>query len=450
LGAALGLGGLVTTAVGTASAHGTTLEEFRTPLPLPYLLAGAGATVAVTALLLGLTGAVPAGRRRLVSLEAESAAGIRATARLGFLGLVVAAVAHGLLGRQVAADNLATVVVWPLWIAGLGVVAVLVGSPWRVVSPWRTVYAWLCRVEGSALGHRELPGALGAWPALAGLVVVVGVAENLTGIPRSPAATAGLVAAYGGFVLGGSLVFGRAWFRRADPLEVLYGLLGRTALVAIESEDARADAGGGAVRLWLQVPWRRTSEPVAHRTVAAAVVTAVYTVSFDGFVETRLYQDVLFAARDGAGIGPATGVGLYVAGLAAFLAAFWLVAAVTGRLGGVDRPVRTFAASVVPIAAASHVAHNYPFVLANLGRLPHPIGGPAIDLTGWLTLPAFWGSQVGLIVSGHLLAVVAAHQVVVRQASDARHRLLAHGPLVALMVGYTVLSLWIVSRPVVA
>ena len=62
----------------------------------------------------------------------------------------------------------------------------------------------------------------------------------------------------------------------------------------------------------------------------------------------------------------------------------------------------------------------------------------------------FWGSQVALIVVGHVVAVVAAHYVAVERygSGTAAHR--GHLPLVVLMVGYTVLSLWIISQPVVA
>jgi len=93
------------------------------------------------------------------------------------------------------------------------------------------------------------------------------------------------------------------------------------------------------------------------------------------------------------------------------------------------------------------VAHNYAFVARSLSRLLS-LGGGTVELLGWLPLSAFWWSQVALVVAGHVLAVAAAHRVAVRRYGDDAGR--GHLPLVALMVGYTVLSLWIVSRPVVA
>ena len=68
----------------------------------------------------------------------------------------------------------------------------------------------------------------------------------------------------------------------------------------------------------------------------------------------------------------------------------------------------------------------------------------------WLSLGAFWGSQVLLIVAGHVIAVVAAHHVALDRYGTLGRARRAHLPLVILMVGYTVLSLWIISCPVVA
>jgi hypothetical protein len=65
-------------------------------------------------------------------------------------------------------------------------------------------------------------------------------------------------------------------------------------------------------------------------------------------------------------------------------------------------------------------------------------------------VPAFWGSQVVLVVVGHVVAVVAAHLAATARYGSPRRARRAHLPLVVVMVGYTVLSLWIISRPVVA
>ena len=47
---------------------------------------------------------------------------------------------------------------------------------------------------------------------------------------------------------------------------------------------------------------------------------------------------------------------------------------------------------------------------------------------------------------GHIAAIVLAHRLALRDGPPSRF--LAGLPLVALMVGYTVLSLWIIAQPI--
>jgi len=56
--------------------------------------------------------------------------------------------------------------------------------------------------------------------------------------------------------------------------------------------------------------------------------------------------------------------------------------------------------------------------------------------------------SVGAIVLGHVAAVVLAHRIALKEAPPGR-AVAAGVPLVALMVGYTVLSLWIIAQPIV-
>jgi hypothetical protein len=249
---------------------------------------------------------------------------------------------------------------------------------------------------------------------------------------------------------------GPGWLHRTDPFGVFFGLLGRVSPVTIGGSDA----ANGRTTVGLRTPWRGCDRPVADDSLVVFAVAMVYTVSFDGASELRAFQSLLFAVRDGLGTGPGTSVLLYLVGLLGFLAvyalAIWLVAALGA--GGTDRlrgAARAFAPSLLPIAAGYEIAHVYPYVLENLGALPaallSPLGvtvDPVSPLSG-LSLPAFWTSQVLLIVVGHVVAVIATHRIARRRFDGPRAVRRGHLPLVVVMVGYTAVSLWIVSAPVV-
>lgn len=439
---------------GAVRAHEISDKKFAAPLPLPLLLAGAGITVAMTAALLALSDSKPvprAAERPLLTVPAHRWSELRDFSAVLFAGIVMSIMAVGIVGRQVPNENIATVFTWGVWIHGLALVAIVVGNPWPVLSPWRLVYRGLTALEDrdiALVGGSRAPTI--AWPALGGFLVLVGVIENLTVIPRSPRLTAAIVAGYGFVIVGGAMLFGTRWFDVADPLEVLYDLLGRVSPVAVLPDEVE-------VSLSVRLPWQATTKPIPDTSIIAFVVAMVYTVSFDGFIETRTYQSTLFAMRDYLGTGEWTSLLLYLAGFCGFVTLFvvacWGCERLGAEGGGWWSAAGSFAPSVIPIAAAYEVAHNYPFVLRSAGRgvalavWPLVPGVEAFDPLWWVTLPQFWASQVLLIVVGHVIAVVAAHYIAV-DLYESRSTL-GHLPMVMVMVGYTVLSLWIISQPLV-
>jgi len=448
--------GLAAAGAGTARAHGVGGTRFDAPIPIDLLFLGAAATVGFTAVWLALTGrrSDQPRRIRIGTLPPGVTSALAVAARIAFLIAVAAVFYAGFFGPRVPAENVATVFVWPVWVRGLALVAIVAGSPWRLLSPWLTAYEAFSRLEGSDVALLgAYPAWLREWPALAFFVAGIGVLENLTVVPRSPRFTATVVALYAVVMLVGGVCFGREWFRNADAFDVFYRLLGRVAPL-----DVTVDSGG-YLRVDLTPPWRGATRPVSSSVVAGFVVATVYTLTFDGFSSTPEYQALLFDARDLLGMGPEVSLLLYVAGFLAFLVAFALVVVAIGSLvedGESRRAVAVaFAPTILPISAAYEVAHNYPYALRNVAQLAtvassHVRPSPwTPEPLWWLTLPAFWWSQVALIVGGHLVAVVAAHGVATRRyASDSAVRR-THVPMTGLMITYTVLSLWVVSRQVV-
>lgn len=442
-----------------ARAHEVAASRFTAPLPLPLLFGGAAVTVAFTAVWLAISergDAPPTRRRRVLRVPTSVARPSLLALRATFSAMVVAAVVAGVVGRQVAAENVATVFTWPVWFRGLALLAVLVGTPWRLLSPWRTVYRALVRLEGRTIAvFGEYPSTLGEWPAVVGFLLLLGVIENLTVIPESPRLTTAVLAVYAIVMVGGATLYGTPWLKRVDPLEVFYRLFGRVAPINVHHTDEQTYS------VTVRPPWRGCVDPVESLPLAVFVIAMVYTVSFDGFTNTRRFRTLLFTARDTLDTGASTSILLYIAGFASFILAFGVVSWVIARLGSGDRDdwvttARWFAPTVLPIAAAYEVAHNYPYVIRNVAQLvvislswirPEL---PPITPLGWLSLTVFWSSQVVLIVLGHIIAVVAAHYVARHRYESPVAARRGHLPLVILMVGYTVLSLWIISQPVIS
>ncbi|WP_152039484.1 hypothetical protein [Salinigranum salinum] len=431
---------------GRATAHDPPDTRFDAPIPLELLLLGAAAAVGLTALVLtaGTDASLRGSGGELARLPVGVVRSVLTGSRLGFFALVAFALVAAVFGP--VERNLATPFVWAVWFKGVGLLAAIVGNPWPTLSPWETVARGVTRLRG---GRPTLsyPAWLGSWPALVGVLLLVGVVENLTRVPDVPRETAGLVGGYAALTLAGGLVFGRTWFRRADCFDVLYGLFGRVAPVELRrTEDTTCS-------LRWRPPWEGCTTPVTGTVAAAIVVAAVYIVSFDGVLNTIQYQ--YFLVDVGVLLGTGVGVELltFLGGYLLFVAGFVVLVGTSELVGGRDDvrgALAAFAPTVLPIAVAYEVAHTYPFVLRGVVTVGATlVGVPPADPIGWLSVPAFWASQVVLITVGHVVAVVASHVVTAQRYATARSARRAHLPLTVLMMGYTVLSLWIISLPVV-
>jgi hypothetical protein len=60
-----------------------------------------------------------------------------------------------------------------------------------------------------------------------------------------------------------------------------------------------------------------------------------------------------------------------------------------------------------------------------------------------------WYTAVTAIILGHIVAVYVAHAIALRELPDRRRALRSQYPMLVLMVGYTMVSLWILAQPIV-
>ena len=96
------------------------------------------------------------------------------------------------------------------------------------------------------------------------------------------------------------------------------------------------------------------------------------------------------------------------------------------------------------------IAHYFTLVVQGIVWLPSLLVDPLMSLAPQLdAIPValVWYLSVVAIVAGHVAGIVLAHRLA-RQ--DAPERAATVGlPMVGLMIGYTVLSLWIIAAPIV-
>ncbi len=120
-----------------------------------------------------------------------------------------------------------------------------------------------------------------------------------------------------------------------------------------------------------------------------------------------------------------------------------------------------FAASLLPIAVAYHLAH-YASYMALAAQLMLPIVSDPMGL-GWdlfgtanhridlgvITAERVWWIAAAALVTGHALSVFVAHSEAMRLFPDRRQAIRSQLPMMVFMVGLPSLSLWILAQPIV-
>jgi hypothetical protein len=450
-GLVLGAVGLSLAAVPAAAHSGSLRAAGRDPVAAPawlFLLTG-GAAVGASFLLASfvtdrsLVGAIHDWSRP-VPLPAWP---LRAATRaLGLVGLA-AVLAVGVVGPTTGLRSLAVLLVWVAWWGGVVAATYLVGNVWPALDPFRTLAAG-ARAVAARLGVGTLayPDRLGSWPAVAGLLALVWV-EVMTPLADDPRLLAAVVVGYGAVTVAAGTVFGPAWFERADPVSRLLAAYGRVAPVA---------RGGDGPRL--RLPGTRLSD----RTVEGAdgvsfVVCVLYVTTYDGLVATGPWAGAV-ETLVAAGLPPAAVYGgSYLVGFALAVGAYLLAAGAARRFAATYRSPTALAARFAPpllaIAAGYHLAHNLGTVVAlgpALGAalaapLAPPQSPPTLVLPGW-----FQGVEIAAVLAGHVLAVWVAHAAAYDAFPDRLQAVRSQYGVTAAMVGFTMLSLWIVSQPYVA
>lgn len=444
----------------------------RTDLPIPQWLFGWAAAVVLVASFAALALLWP--RPRLEAPRERSILRFPAWLEVvcGAIGIAVFAlvVYAGLVGSQNEQDNLAPTAVYVLFWVGLAPLSLLFGDVFAAFNPWRALArgaGWASRrlIKAQAPPPLRYPPQLGRWPAALGVVAFVWV-ELVAPWGSDPSAVAICALLYAATMLVGMTLFGTdTWTRNADTFSVYFGLFAKLS-------PLRWQRGELFVRPLLSGV---TQMRVVPGTVALLLVM-IGTTTFDGFSAGPVWNGGEAGGFEGVApafldafrtLGLAADTALVVAftvGLIAVLGVVALlyrvgIAGVRSVGGGppAHQVAGVFAHSLVPIALAYVVAHYFS-LLAFQGQataylVSDPLGSGAdlfgtasatIDYTA-VSGSAIWYVQVATLALGHVAGLVLAHDRALTVYTDVRHAIRSQYWMLAIMVAFTTLGLWLLS-----
>lgn len=459
-------------------------RPFPLPVPLWLYLAGAASAVAASFIVaaLAIRRPDPDPGYRLIPVPWLSSRPLGVLLAVIGLAWWVAVVVAGLTGLLHA--FLPATFFWVLLWVGIPALSAVLGNPWPGFSPFRTLFD-LFEFVSRRLGAPEYrapylyPARLSRWPAVVLLLAVLAFEFVLPGAFDGRQIALGLIA-YTGLTLFGTALFGHAWLRNAEVFEVLFGWFGRIGIIGrrstsrelceecpdgcrpercVDCPDCTAARERGE-QVAVARPWFAglTEVTRANWSDAAFVLLALAGVSYDGLRETQVWGRFVGVAFDPIqqALGPLNAViaigalgllALWLVFLAVFSLAAWLTRLLAGTATALSGVAGSYAATLLPIAAGYLVAHYLTLLVQGIAWLPELLLDPrsvAPDVS-WIPAGLVWYLSVAAIVVGHVAAVVLAHRLALLMR--AARATLVGMPLVAVMLGYTIFSLWIIAQP---
>ena len=379
------------------------------------------------------------------------------------LGLTIYA---GLKGTQSTTANFAPIFIYVIFWLGLVPLSVLFGDVFRAFNPWRAIgrgVAWIARTvsRGELPAPLEYPGWLGRWPAAAGIFCFATM-ELVASNGDKPESLAIAALVYSALTFIAMALYGvERWIDRGEAFSVYFNLFSRLSAVETRERDGTREVG-------LRRPLSGLPQLEALPGTVAMVAVMIGSVSFDGFTGKRPWNSIspdiaqFFQDR---GLSPEHSLELtFMLGLIGgvlFVAGFYWLGVLGAKSVGGDfsakRLAHEFAHTLVPIALAYVAAHYFTLLLFQgqgiFYLMSDPLGDGS-DIFGTadtqidyslIGANATWYWQVAFVVGGHVAALILAHDRALALYDDAKLAVRSQYWMLAVMVGFTSLALWLLS-----
>ena len=379
----------------------------------------------------------------------------------------------GYYGNQGSLNNIINVFIWVWFWVGFAYLSIISGRLWPKINPWFFLFSsiiknlykfkWIKRVKRHSIKEVSLLGIFL-------LIIFLWFAIVFPGreVPKN---ISFFLVIYSLITFIGMLIYGRVrWFNHAEIFSIYFGMLGRLGIFKPYNNFNKSN---------FRIPFSGILMGKGNIYSAIFIIIAVSSISFDGLLETNFWNNLK----------------LFIISISFLIPIFKLLVSVFGdlhiildTLGIIFTPmllfilfslscakglkyfkqnynIKTliiiFAPSLIPIAAAYHVAHYFSFLLI-AGQLAFPLISDPLNL-GWdlfntanykinpfiINAKIGWSVILFSVIIGHVASIIISQKIAYTLVVNKKNAIKAHFPLSIFMILYTVFSLWILSEPII-
>ncbi|MCV7079054.1 hypothetical protein H7I94_28125 [Mycobacterium szulgai] len=355
-------------------------------------------------------------------------------------------VAVGLWGPQTSDNGLLGAFYVLLWV-GVVAASLLLGPVWRVISPVRTVYLVLQRIMPPRVREPRVsyPQSWGYRPAALGLFAFVWM-ELASPDPAALSWVKVWLLTYALVLLIGVWLCGQRWLARADPFGVYSVAVSRLCPFRRNADTGKIVIGN---------PFDHLPSLPVRPGVVMMLSVLLGSTAFDSFSSSPTWRNFSDRLVRGMHVMPDTAAssGLRTLGLIVFISVVALTFSFAARAtGGVDAKQRRalpgqMAHSLIPIVVGYIFAHYLSYLVERGQQTLIALADPLSR--GWhvayvlsMHPPVLATIKVTCVVTGHIVAVIAAHDKALRLL-PAGHQLTGQLTMMLVMVFYTFTGLYL-------
>ena len=457
-------------------AHGT-VTKVETTFPLWIYILGGAITVLLSFIIIGSYGRNIPGlvdyQKKQINIDLEN--NLMVKVFVGFLKIFIISlylliIISGFIGNYDEIYSLSSILFWVVFWAGFSILSSIFGNFWFYINPLKVLFEFFEKLLGfTDRRNYTYPKYFDYWPAVA-LFLIFAIFELIFEGSDKPRNISFFVIFYSIFIWLGMYIYGgNTWLQKSDIFTIVFELFSKLSFIEKSNKIKKQGTSDffdkkdlSKYKYFIRYPSSGLliSNKISFPLVIF-IILVLSTVTFDGISMTDIWIEVIyeFSRNDYLRffVQFISLILLFLSFVIIFFS-FCKLIKLFGKLKiSTSEIASIFVITLLPIAVAYHLSHYLWYFIVTgqetIALISDPFG------YGWnlfgtsnfkvnrdFNLELAHSISVGLIILGHIGSVFTSHVYAVRLSKNEKDANYSQYPFLILMIGYTILSLWIVSQ----